>query len=155
MKHSIYLATVAFAGLVTGSAALAQAPEYPPCFDANGYRVVYRPDPTINDVAISLIPPSGIPTVLWNPNVTSKLRRETVEFFYYHECAHHRLGHTLGAYPVGIEIAADCWAFNTMADAGKMPFRKYKVLIKDLRAYSKPGVDWNNGYQRVKFLAQC
>lgn len=155
MKRSISLATVAFAGLLTGSAALAQAPGYPPCFDANGYRVMYRPDRTIKDVAISLIPPNGVPTVLWNPDVTSRLRPETVEFFYYHECAHHRLGHTLGNYRAGTEIVADCWAFNTMADAGKMPFNKYKILIGDLRAYSKPGVDWNNGRQRVKFLAQC
>jgi len=155
MTLAFYLATATLAAFLTAPAALAQAPRYPTCYDANGYEVTYRPDRTINDVAISLILPNGFPAVVWNPIVTAKLRPETVEFFYYHECAHHQLGHALGTYRPGMEIAADCHAFNTMADAGLMPFSKYTVLIADLRSYSRSGIDWNEGFQRVKSLAKC
>ena len=41
------------------------------------------------------------------------------QFFYYHECAHHVLGHTIGAgHPMTNEQAADCWAVRELVGRG-------------------------------------
>jgi len=134
--------------------AMAQAP-YPSCFSINNVQVQYFPDPTINDIAIARLAPNGMPVVLWNPGILLSMQPATQEFFYYHECAHHALGHTLGAYGPGSERQADCWAKQTMDQVGVLTQHKYQIIRQQLIQFSSPGIDWPNGQVRVAYLDQC
>lgn len=133
----------------------ASAQGYPNCYNAQGYQVGYYPDPSINDVAIATTFANGAPVVLWNPGIINSLQPETVEFFYYHECAHHAMGHPLGNYGPGGEIAADCWGKSQMINFGVLTPQKYAVIRNELIQYSTPGMDWANGYERVQYLDNC
>lgn len=133
----------------------ASAQNYPTCFNALNVPVGYFPDPSIPDIAIATTAPNGQPIVLWNPAVTASMHPATIEFFYYHECAHHALGHTLGNYFPGAEAQADCWAKKTMIGLGVLNPPKYQIIAQQLFQNSKPGMDWPNGAVRVQFLNNC
>lgn len=128
---------------------------FPTCLNALNVPVSYFPDQTIPDIAIATTAPNGQPIVLWNPTVAASMHPATVEFFYYHECAHHALGHTLGNFGPGIEAQADCWAKQTMIALGVLNPPKYQVIAQQLFQNSKPGIDWPNGAVRVQFLNAC
>ena len=133
----------------------ARAQSYPTCYNAQNIPVSYFPDPMVSDIAIARTAPNGMPVVLWNPQVASSLHPFTLEFFYYHECAHHALGHALGAYGGGAERIADCWAKQTMWQLGVLTPQKYQVIRQELHSNSRPGMDWPNGSVRVQFLDGC
>lgn len=147
---------VVIAAMLSASAgrSMAQA-AYPSCFSINNVQVQYYPDPSINDIAVARLAPNGLPVVLWNPNILLSAHPATQEFFYYHECAHHALGHTLGAYGPGGERQADCWAKQTMIQVGVLTQHKYQIIRQQLMQYSSPGIDWPNGQVRVAYLDQC
>ena len=133
----------------------AEAQNYPTCYNAQNLPVSYYPDPSIPDIAIAITTGNGAPVVLWNPNVTAMMHPATIEFFYYHECAHHALAHTLGNYFPGAEAQADCWAKQTMAGVGVLTPQKYQIITQQLVQNSKPGMDWPNGATRVQYLNNC
>lgn len=135
----------------------AQAQAFPTCYDARGLPVTYMPNVNVNDIAIASLTPNGLPIVSWNPNVTNSSPPEVVEFFYYHECAHHALGQLLNnPMPVpGSERDADCWAKRTMYGLGILPPQKYQVIVNGLLQASKPNIDWPNGGLRVQYLNSC
>jgi hypothetical protein len=133
----------------------AQAQSYPTCFNAQNIPVSYFPDQTIPDIAIAKNAPNGMPVVLWNPSVAANMHPATVEFFYYHECAHHALAHTLGNYFPGAEAQADCWAKKTMIGIGVLTPQKYQIVAQQLFQNSKPGMDWPNGAVRLQYLNNC
>ncbi|WP_050930125.1 hypothetical protein [Aestuariivita boseongensis] len=128
---------------------------YPACYNIQNVQVHYYPDPSIPDIAVARTSPNGQPIVLWNPSILMPRPAATQEFFYYHECAHHALGHALGAYGPGGERQADCWAKQTMIQVGVMTPQKYQTIRKDLLILSTPGIDWPNGAVRVQLLDAC
>lgn len=132
-----------------------RAQSYPTCFSVQNVPVTYIADSAVPDIAVARTAPNGQPVVLWNPQVTASLHPFTVEFFYYHECAHHALGHTLGAYGGGAERMADCWAKQTMWQVGVLTPQKYQVIRQELYTNSRPGMDWPNGAMRVQMLDGC
>ncbi|MEW2911888.1 hypothetical protein [Leisingera sp. JC11] len=145
---------LAVAGMFLSSRT-AHAQNYPACFNAQNLPVTYLPDMSVPDIAIARTAPNGMPVVLWNPQITGSMHPFTVEFFYYHECAHHALAHPLGTYGPGSEKAADCWAKQTMIQTGALTPQKYHVIRQQLIQGSKPGMDWPNGAVRVSFLDSC
>jgi hypothetical protein len=151
LGFSILLAAITvFLG--TGSA---KAQSYPTCYNAQNIPVIYMANPNIPDIAIARTAPDGTPIVLWNPNIVFAQHPDVVEFFYYHECAHHALAHPLGTYGPGSERAADCWAKQTMWSVGVLSNQKYANIVNGLAQNSTPGMDWPNGNIRVSFLNSC
>lgn len=128
---------------------------YPTCFNVQGIPVTYFPNPNVNDIAMATTAPNGSPVVIWNPNIAASLHPATLEFFYYHECAHHALGHPLGSYGPGSERMADCWAKQTMMQIGVITQNKYNIIIQQLLQYSTPNIDWPNGHVRTSYLNNC
>ena len=62
---------------------------------------------------------NGKPAILFNSAVAARFPLSVGEFFLYHECGHHALGHTLvGGIPIINEQAADCWAVRTLTSSG-------------------------------------
>lgn len=73
------------------------------------------PTPAIDDIAQARMDPAYGPVILYNPAIVNRARPETRTFFYFHECAHHALGHTLGfSHPETNEQQADCWAVREL-----------------------------------------
>lgn len=88
------------------------------CFDARGLPVAVVPAeiPDIGQATLYL----GRPVILFNALYAQSLPPAVVEFFLYHECGHHALGHTLGAgFPLSNEQAADCWAARKLVGDGQ------------------------------------
>jgi len=154
MKSNIFIfTTLIFACALTAPKAEAQG--YPNCYNVQGIQVGYYPEPSVNDIAIATTAPNGAPVVLWNPGIVNAMHPATIEFFYYHECAHHALGHPLGNYGPGGEAIADCWAKKQMIGLGVLTQQKYGIIRQQLMQFSKPGMDWPNGQVRVSYLDNC
>ncbi len=80
-----------------------------------GRQVASIPDPSIDDIARAGMSRAYGPVILYNPAIVNRARPATRTFFYFHECAHHALGHTLGfAHPQASEQQADCWAVREL-----------------------------------------
>ena len=76
-------------------------------------------DPNLRDVAMAMVHPQGGPLIVYNPYAVAMSDPAVQQFFYYHECAHHVLGHTIGAgHPMTNEQAADCWAVRELVGRG-------------------------------------
>ncbi|OYX31031.1 MAG: hypothetical protein B7Y99_11110 [Caulobacterales bacterium 32-69-10] len=96
------------------------------------------PDPSLNDIAMAGISPVYGPMILYNPAIVNRARAETRTFFYYHECAHHALGHTLGfAHPQASEQQADCWAVRELF--GRRLFNPAQLRVVQDEVATSPG----------------
>jgi hypothetical protein len=96
------------------------------------------PDPSIPDIAMAGISPAYGPVILYNPAIVSRARPATQTFFYYHECAHHALGHTLGfAHPQASEQQADCWAVRELV--GRRMFSVVELRVVQDEVATSPG----------------
>lgn len=134
----------------------AQTVTYGGCTDLYGVAVasIQR---DVNNVAIATrLPGSGAPVIYYNPSVLSWFKAPTRLFWYGHECAHHKLGHTIGyAFPLTAEQAADCWSIKTLYDAGLIDDQEVCTIATDMHK-TGPG-DWTHlpGSQRGINLFAC
>lgn len=96
------------------------------------------PDPSINDIATAGVSPVYGPVILYNPAIVARSRPATQTFFYFHECAHHALGHTLGfAHPQASEQQADCWAVRELV--GRRVFGVVELRVVQDEVATSPG----------------
>jgi len=99
------------------------------CQDILGVPVASVVNPALTDIALSAVatlPPGQQvqPIIYFQPSATvlpAPLRR----VIYFHECAHHALGHIAAAAlgtPITIaqEQAADCWAIIHLVQSGEL-----------------------------------
>lgn len=113
-------------------------------------------------------PFSGQPFILVDPNVQAQFGPNFMRFVLAHECAHHLLGHLseldqiqmvgpyalLGVNP-SIELEADCWAAETLAERGDF----YAVndaaiaLQYSMGPFRAPG--YPSGFERANMIADC
>ncbi len=123
-----------------------------------GIPVVTLADPSLNDLAVArLNPRTAYPEIFYNPRVARQLRPQTRIFFYFHECAHHVLGHTFGrskVYPAAMEQQADCWAIRTLYGSSFSP-RDLAILQAEIARYARPPHFHLSGPQRAANLALC
>ncbi len=113
-------------------------------------------DASLNNIAVARLDPSNSPVIFYNPNITAHTSLPTNIFFYYHECAHHILGHTVGlAYPLIMEQQADCLAIQTLVQTGRFGSQEIKQVQQDISMFANE--DWThiNGPQRAINLAAC
>ena len=116
---------------------------YDGCLDFNGVPVATIQNTNIQDIAMAYRLPNGTPLIIVNPNVMVWVHPITRAFFYWHECSHHYLGHTLGmGYPFSVEQEADCNAMIYMRNNGLMDEVRLGIIQRDL-ARCGPG-DWTH-----------
>ncbi|MBZ0115735.1 MAG: hypothetical protein K8H88_01980 [Sandaracinaceae bacterium] len=125
----------------------------------NGVPVRYVPQINLGDIAMARLGPSGEPIVLYDPMVTQRAGPTISTFFYYHECAHHILGHVMnGAMgfvrPLVDEQEADCWAIRYLRESGILSLAQLREIQAGLA--QSPG-DWTHlpGPRRALNLEGC
>ncbi len=112
---------------------------YEGCSDIRGIPVASVAS-NINNVAVATLGAYGEPIIYYNPGVLSWFHPVTRQFWYFHECAHHALGHAFHNIPIYREKEADCWAVREMYKLGFLNEQKLFIIQNDLA--SLPGDGW-------------
>ena len=109
---------------------------YEGCKDVLGVPVASVVNPTLADVALSTVatlsPEQGPQPVIYFRPSFSQIPAPLRRVIYFHECAHHALGHVAAAVlgtPVATaqEQVADCWAIVHLVQSGE--FHQPQVQI--------------------------
>lgn len=124
------------------------------CTDYKGFPVASIPT-NVNNVAVAYQDFMGRPIIAYNRNVLNKFSPITRLFWYFHECAHHRLGHSLFNIPLTREKDADCWAIVAMQKEGLLTEAKLKVIKKDISNLPGDGWVYLPGPERAVALENC
>lgn len=124
------------------------------CFDHRNIPVNEIPDLSIQDIAMATYA-NGYPVIVYNPNVTMSISRQTEAFFFAHECAHHVLAHAMRNIPFSSEQEADCWAVNALYNNGIFSNQDVRVVQNELSMLGRG--DWTHlpGPQRAINLEAC
>lgn len=98
----------------------------------------------------------GQPYIVLDQDWFSGLSKEAQHFVYFHEVAHHKLGHFFVQREMYIvQREADCWAIKRLIrkyDFGEKEINKiYNFIIEDLGTSAHFG----SGYERVDDLRSC
>ena len=134
---------------------LAQGPVYEGCVAPSGTPVISIPGNNIPDIAMAKILADGRPAIIYNPSVLPWVSAQTRIFFYAHECAHHVLGHTLGALTHNAEQKADCWAIRMLSDNQLVNDTDISAIQLDITRFGRG--DWQHvpGPIRAINLRSC
>lgn len=127
---------------------------YEGCYIGNGVPVA-SVAANVPDIAMATIWNSQ-PVIFYNPQVSSVVSPPTRVFFYFHECAHHVLGHTIGmGFPLMAEQQADCWAIVTLVQSGRFGPAEVQMVQNELALHGRG--DWTHlpGPQRAINLQAC
>jgi hypothetical protein len=127
---------------------------YTSCRDAAGTRVVAVNTTRLHNVGMAGRI-RGRPVILFNPIVLRRFQPITRVFWYYHECAHHALGHSLGNRPISRERDADCWAIRQMRRRGLLTAARLGTIQRDLYPLNGDGVLYLPGPQRAAYIGYC
>jgi hypothetical protein len=148
------LAAIAAAAL-PGSAAAEGA--YKRCYDLQGrpVAVLASAEVKMGNVAIAGRLKDGRPFIAYNPEALKRFNPVTRLYIYYHECAHHRLGHSSGYRPQNRENAADCFAIRYMTRQGMLNDARMRIIMDDVRRYGSSDNVHLPGPQRARLLASC
>ena len=154
-------AAAALAALSIGATALPQSASaqsaFDRCYDRNGTAVIVRASHRVKmgNVAIAArLRGTGQPIIAYNPTAMKRLHPITRIYVYYHECAHHVLGHTSGHRPPTREADADCWAIKYMARRGLLNWRGLRYIQRDI-IKSRGSHIHLAGHHRASLLAGC
>ena len=119
--------------------------------------VVHGPNPR----GASASAHTGRSIILIDPSVLDKLPYVR-GFVLAHECGHHALGHTS---PQGFllegflfqdkELAADCWAAQTLSKAGQGTIVEQQIALFEARKDRRPGPRYPAWRKRVEKIREC
>ena len=149
---------------VAGALALSMMPQaasaagsFDRCFDPQGRPVVVFASQKVkpSQVAIAGRARDGRPIIAYNKAAMSRFHIITRVYVYYHECAHHVLGHSSGNRPVSRESDADCWAIRYMARRGLLNRRGLRWIQADLARTGGGDRAHPPGSQRAAYAARC
>ncbi|WP_306114196.1 MULTISPECIES: hypothetical protein [unclassified Roseovarius] len=126
---------------------------YDGCYDYFGVPVASVPS-AVDNVAIATIQ-NGSPVIFYNPHVLSSFHPVTRQFWYFHECGHHALGHSFGNNPLVREKEADCWAIRTMQSMGLLNQRRMEIIQSDISQLAGDGWIYLPGPQRAISFNYC
>lgn len=123
------------------------------CVDSTGRRVVMTERETPN-TAMAGRRPDGTPFMVFDPQRMAALHPVTRLFVFYHECAHHVLGHTAGNQHNHREIDADCWAIRHLQQAGRIDIRGIRFVQRDVSRWNGSQVHLP-GPERAQHIGRC
>jgi hypothetical protein len=158
MSNRILAAAAGLAAIVAASLpGSAAADAYKRCYDPQGRPVLVFASAKvkINNVAIAGRTKDGRPFIAYNAKALKRFHPLTRIYIYYHECAHHRLGHSSGYRPQNRENAADCFAIRYMTRRGMLNERRLRIIMRDVRRAGGGDAVHLPGAQRARLLAQC
>ena len=154
------LAAIAVAGTIAFSMmpqAVSAKGSFDRCFDPQGRPVVvfasHKVKPT--QVAIAGRARDGRPIIAYNKEAMSRFHFITRVYIYYHECAHHVLGHSSGNRPISRESDADCWAIRYMVRRGLLNWRGLRWIQSDLARTGGGSRVHPPGSQRAAYAERC
>ena len=153
------LAAIAVAGTLAFSMmpqAASAAGSFDRCFDPQGRPVVVFASHKVKraNVAIATRARDGRPIIAYNKAAMNRFHLITRVYIYYHECAHHVLGHSSGNRPHTREADADCWAIRYMARRGLLTWRGLRWIQADLARTGGSRVH-PPGSQRAAYAERC
>jgi len=153
------LAAIAVAGALAFSMtpqAASAAGSFDRCFDPQGRPVLVFASNKVKpaQVAIAGRARDGRPIIAYNKQAMSQFHNITKVYIYYHECAHHVLGHSSGNRPASRESDADCWAIRYMARRGLLNWRGLRWVQQDLSRFGGSRVH-PPGSQRAAYAERC
>ena len=154
------LAAFAIAGTLAFSMmpqAASAAGSFDRCFDPQGRPVVVFASQKVkrSQVAIATRAPDGRPIIAYNKAAMRRFHLITRVYIYYHECAHHVLGHSSGNRPVSRESDADCWSIRYMARRGLLNRRGLRWIQADLARTGGGDRVHPPGSQRAAYAERC
>lgn len=152
------LSAAAIAGATTGASAQAYRPHSlhaTTCVDTLGLKVQAGPNARLNNVAVAFRGKNGKPIIVYNPRVLARFQPVTRAFWFYHECAHHSLGHSAGNRPLSRERDADCWAIRTMRNRGQLTMERLRIIQRDMQPLRGDGKLYLTGPARARHLEHC
>ena len=106
------------------------------CQDILGVPVASVVNPALTEVALSTVATlssaQGPQPVIYFQSSVSQLPAPLRRVIYFHECAHHALGHVAGAVlgtPITMaqEQVADCWAIVHLAQSGEFHLPQVQI----------------------------
>lgn len=150
-----FVALTVTASLLSDPPRVAAQVSFGGCYVGTGYPVPSIANYNINDIAMAGIA-NGQPVIYYNPNILNMMSPPTQFFFYFHECAHHVLGHTIGySHPLSREQEADCWAIRQLVGSGRFGAGEVNAVQRDLANFGRG--DWSHlpGPQRAINLQWC
>lgn len=129
---------------------------FPPCTDPLGNPVPVVNSPGLQDVAYSTVQ-AGTPVILVNPNL-AMTPGSYQAFAFFHECAHHGLGHILMIAhgqnpPMSAEVDADCVSIVQLAQMGLT--NRDLIQIQQRMIPSPGGGRYPAGPVRANLLVTC
>jgi len=125
------------------------------CHIENGDLVPLIPA-SIQDVAKATRRRDGSLAIYYNPRIASLFSQSAQKFFFYHECAHQVLGHTLGGFdPLVAEQQADCWAIIKLVRSGQFGSRDVEAVQDELTRFGRKDLTHLSGRQRAINLMAC
>ncbi len=127
------------------------------CFDPQGRPVVVFASQKVkpSQVAIAGRARDGRPIIAYNKAAMNQFHLITRVYIYYHECAHHVLGHSSGNRPLSRESDADCWAIRYMARRGLLDRRGLRWIQADLARSGGGDRMHPPGSQRAAYAERC
>lgn len=103
------------------------------CVDRGG-----RPIPGVVDNSLKsaggAVIRNGERLIVWNEVAAARSSKTGQLFLYLHECAHHTLGHLNRTPSPRLELEADCWAFQLLAEGGLVKGKRLREFEMDLAA---------------------
>jgi hypothetical protein len=97
---------------------------------------------------------NGQPVILLSPNLASY--PPAIQLFTYgHECAHHKLLHAIGTVTIDMEVKADCWSIQRMAQQGMADAATAQLIASFF--YPNPGKPpmYPPGPMRAQNILSC
>lgn len=131
----------------------------PLCLDPFGNSVPALPDPSIPDIAFATFRPGVGPVILYQPVVVTAPGPLRL-FMYYHECAHHTLGHVLRqtqglpTLPTS-EVDADCASLVTLAGGGSLSLSGFAIIRQAFVGNPARPPLYPAGPVRVQLMDNC
>ncbi|WP_299739068.1 hypothetical protein [uncultured Roseobacter sp.] len=152
-KFQLNIALVGVILFTLGTSGVHSQVTYDGCYDINGIPVA-SVAARVDNVAIATIH-NGHPVIFYNPQVLSWFHPVTREFWYFHECAHHALGHAFRNNPLSREKQADCWAIVNMKKLGLLSEERMAIIQNDIRKLPGDGWVYLPGPQRAISFEFC
>jgi hypothetical protein len=113
---------------LAGGTASAQAP-YDACVDRRGTPIPSRTDNRMSYAGMATME-DGKPVIRWNRKLMDGAPEVEQAFIYFHECAHHNLGHLAFGDAPRMEVEADCWAIQLLVDGGLFAHNLVDTLLE-------------------------
>lgn len=145
--------TAALLGMVAAPAALHAQHDLTGCLDRQQRPVELRVKNDMGWGGLATIV-DGKPVIYWNKHLMDRANRPMQIFVYFHECAHHVLGHVWTGESPRAEREADCWAIQLMVESGMIRGGHVAMIERELR-HSRGDANHLGGEELIQSLAAC